>query len=93
MYFQKNNCAKLVLFYLKLLEIDDQDREPSEKLGSQIHEQVCQVYLTLSRESGNIICIRLHNLSFLHDMMFKLDFEALYLFCAKRNILSQKVYS
>ena len=34
----KCNCAKLVLFYLRLLEIDD--REPSEQLGSQIQEQV-----------------------------------------------------
>ena len=40
MCFHKNNCAKLVLFYLQLLEIDDQDREPSEKLGSPIQEQV-----------------------------------------------------
>ena len=31
---------KLVLFYLRPLEIVDQDREPSEKLGSQIEEQV-----------------------------------------------------
>ena len=30
----------MVLFYLHLLEIDDQDPEPSEKLGSQIKEQV-----------------------------------------------------
>ena len=27
-------------FYLQLLEIDDQDPEPSEKLSSQIQEQV-----------------------------------------------------
>ena len=33
MCFHKNNCVKLVLFYLRLLEIDDQHREPSEKLG------------------------------------------------------------
>ena len=38
--FHKNNCAKLVLFYLQLLEIVDQDRETSEKLGPQIQEQV-----------------------------------------------------
>ena len=38
--FRKNNCAKLVLFYLQLLEIDDQDQEQSEKLGSQTQEQV-----------------------------------------------------
>ena len=38
--FKKINCAKLVLFYLQLLEINDQDQEPSEKLSSQIHEQV-----------------------------------------------------
>ena len=38
--FSKNNCAKLVLFYLQLLEINDQDREPSETLSSQIEEQV-----------------------------------------------------
>ena len=31
---------KLVLFYLRLLEIVDQDQEPSEKLSSQILEQV-----------------------------------------------------
>ena len=31
---------KLVLFYLQPLEIVDQDREPSEKFGSQIEEQV-----------------------------------------------------
>ena len=41
---------------------------------------ICQGYLTLSRESGNIICIPLQNLSFLHDMMFKLDFKALYIY-------------
>ena len=38
--FHKNNHPKLVLFYLQPLEIIDQDREPSEKLGSQIEEQV-----------------------------------------------------
>ena len=38
--FHKNNHPKLVLFYLKPLEIVDQDREPSEKLGYQIKEQV-----------------------------------------------------
>ena len=36
----KKITAKLVLFYLQLLEINDQDREPSEKLGSQTQEQV-----------------------------------------------------
>ena len=35
MCFHKNNCPKLVLFYLRPLEIVDQDLEPSEKLGSQ----------------------------------------------------------
>ena len=38
--FIKNNSPKLVLFHLRPLEIVDQDREPSEKLGSQIKEQV-----------------------------------------------------
>ena len=38
--FIKNSRPKLVLFYLRPLEIVDQDREPSEKLGSQIEEQV-----------------------------------------------------
>ena len=38
--FIKNNRPKLVLFYLQPLEIIDQDREPSEKLGSQTQEQV-----------------------------------------------------
>ena len=37
---KKNNCAKLVCFYLQMVEIDDKDGEPSEKLGSQIQEQV-----------------------------------------------------
>ena len=32
--------VKIGSFYLQPLEIVDQDREPSEKLGSQIHEQV-----------------------------------------------------
>ena len=36
----KKNCAKLVVLYLQPLEIDDQDQEASEKLGSQIQEQV-----------------------------------------------------
>ena len=40
MCFHKNNSPKLVLFYLLPLEIVDQDREPSEKLGPQIQEQV-----------------------------------------------------
>ena len=31
---------KMVLFHLRLLEMVDQDREPSEKLGPQIQEQV-----------------------------------------------------
>ena len=35
--FHKNNFSKLVLFLPPALEIVDQDREPSEKLGSQIH--------------------------------------------------------
>ena len=30
----------MLLFYLRLLEIVDQDQQPSEKLGSQIQEQV-----------------------------------------------------
>ena len=38
-FFIKNNCLKLVLFYWPW-EIVDQDREPSEKLGPQIQEQV-----------------------------------------------------
>ena len=38
--FMKNQRPKLVLFYLRPLEIVDQDREPSENLGSQIQEQV-----------------------------------------------------
>ena len=38
--FHKNNCSKLVLFLTPALQIIDQDREPSEKLGSQIEEQV-----------------------------------------------------
>ena len=38
--FHKNNRPKLVLFLPPALEIVDQDREPSEKLGSQIVEQV-----------------------------------------------------
>ena len=40
MCFHKHNHPKLVLFYLRQLEIVDQDREPSEKPGSQIEEQV-----------------------------------------------------
>ena len=38
--FHKNNCPKLVLFYLQTLEIVDQVRELSEKLGPQIQEEV-----------------------------------------------------
>ena len=40
MCFHKNNRPKLVLFLPPALEIVDHDREPSEKLGSQIEEQV-----------------------------------------------------
>ena len=36
--FHKNNRPKLVIFYLQPLEIVDQYREPSKKLGSQIEE-------------------------------------------------------
>ena len=36
-FFHKNYCLKLVLFYIRPLEIVDQDREPSEKLGSQLN--------------------------------------------------------
>ena len=52
----------------------------------------CQGYLTLSGESGNIICIPLHNLRFLHDMMFKLDFEALYIYFVQKEISYLKKY-
>ena len=38
--FIKVNSPKLVLFLPPALEIVDQDREPSEELGSQIEEQV-----------------------------------------------------
>ena len=38
--FYKNNGPKLILFYLQPLEIVHQDQEPSEKLSSQIEEQV-----------------------------------------------------
>ena len=40
MCFYKNNRPKLVLFLPPALEIIDQDLEPSEKLSSQIKEQV-----------------------------------------------------
>ena len=40
MCFHKYNRTKLVLFLPPVSEIIDQDREPSEKLGSQIKEQV-----------------------------------------------------
>ena len=32
--------CKIGAFYLQLLEINDQDQEPSEKFGSQIQEQL-----------------------------------------------------
>ena len=44
------------------------------------------------RESGNIICISLHNLSFLHDMMFKFDFDALYIYFVQKEISYLKKY-
>ena len=41
MCFQKNYCEKLVIF-----TSNNQDRDPNEKLGSQIHEQVDRVMRT-----------------------------------------------
>ena len=38
--FIKITVQNWFFFYLQPLEIVDQDREPSEKLGSQIEEQV-----------------------------------------------------
>ena len=42
--------------------------------------------LTLSRESGNLLCILLHNLSLLDHMRFKLDFEALHIYFVQKEI-------
>ena len=59
MCFHKNNCPKLVLFYLQPLEIVDQDREPSEKLGPQIQEQVTSIKYKVERDKRYLPYIEL----------------------------------
>ena len=49
--------------------------------------------VTLPDSQGtSYACIPLHNLSFLHDMMFKLDFKALYFYFVQREISCLKKY-